>query len=89
MGKSVADIRKDIMAAGWHGPLSRRISTRRGMCWTECTARAWGGGRRIPKSDEFCESVPPAQLRVKEHELQVLSADQPCADKSSVQFCAG
>lgn len=32
----------------------------------------------------------PAQLSVKGHELQVMSAYQPCADKSSsVQICAG
>jgi hypothetical protein len=29
----------------------------------------------------------PAQLSVKGHELQVMSTYQPCADKSSVQFC--
>ena len=31
----------------------------------------------------------PAQLSVKRHELQARSAYQPCADKSSVQFCTG
>ncbi|EQD44695.1 Transposase, IS605 OrfB [mine drainage metagenome] len=31
----------------------------------------------------------PAQLSVKGHELQVMSAYQPCADKSSVQVCTG
>ena len=31
----------------------------------------------------------PAQLSVKGHELQAMSAYQPCADKSSVQFCTG
>ncbi len=31
----------------------------------------------------------PAQLSVKGHELQAVSAYQPCADKSSVQFCTG
>ena len=31
----------------------------------------------------------PAQLSVKGHELQVMSAYQPCADKSSVQICTG
>ena len=29
----------------------------------------------------------PAQLSVKGHELQAVSAYQPCADKSSVQIC--
>lgn len=31
----------------------------------------------------------PAQLSVNGHELQVMSAYQPCADKSSVQVCTG
>ena len=31
----------------------------------------------------------PAQLSVKGHELQAMSAYQPCADKSSVQVCTG
>uniref|UniRef100_E6QB82 ORFB of ISCARN12, IS200/Is605 family IS1341 group n=1 Tax=mine drainage metagenome TaxID=410659 RepID=E6QB82_9ZZZZ len=31
----------------------------------------------------------PAQLSVKGHELQVMSAYQPCADKSPVQICTG
>ena len=31
----------------------------------------------------------PAQLSVNRHELQAMSAYQPCADKSSVQVCTG
>jgi hypothetical protein len=31
----------------------------------------------------------PAQLSVNGHELQAMSVYQPCADKSSVQFCTG
>ena len=42
-----------------------------------------------PEVRRILLSRSPAQLSVKGHELQAMSAYQPCADQSSVQVCTG